>query len=99
MKSRFEFNMEKLTLQTFFESVTGAAFDKALWGGGLTVGDMRTEIRLYHLKGHNLEQVEIESILHMEDIDGQPFIELTVKGVGTDEGGNDPDDDAGVSVL
>ena len=91
--------MEKLTLGTFFESVTQKAFSKTLYGGGITVGDMRTEIRLYHLKGYNLEQMEIESILHMEDIDGHPFIELTVKGVGTDEGGNDPDDDVGVSVL
>jgi hypothetical protein len=83
--------MDKLTLKTFFESVVEEAFDKVLFGGGLTVGNMKTEIRLYHLKGYNLEQMEVESILHMEDIDGQPFIELTVKGVGTDEGGNLPE--------
>lgn len=88
--------MEKLTLRTFFNNVI-KGFGKSLTD--LTVGDYETEIRLYHLKGYNLEQMEIESILHMEDTDGHPFIELTVKGVGTDEGGNDPDDDVGVSVL
>ena len=91
--------MEKLTLNEFFESVVKKAFDKTLFGGGITVGDCKTEIRLYHLKGYNLEQMEIESILYMGEEDDNPFIEITMKGVGTDEGRNDPDDDVGVSVL
>ena len=91
--------MAELRLKDFFESVVEKAFGKTLWQGGLTVGDMRTEIRLYHLKGYNLEQMEIESILYMGEEDDSPFIEITMKGVGTDEGGNDPDDDVGVSVL
>ena len=42
--------------------------------------------------------MELETVLHT-DYDGEPVIEITVKGVGTDEGGNDPDEDVGVSVL
>ena len=57
-----------------------------------------TKIQFYYLKGYNLEAMELETVLHT-DWNGEPVIEITVKGVGTDEGGNDPDEDVGVSVL
>ena len=61
-----------------------------------------TQIQFYFLKGYNLEAMEIESVIFTNDAPGayaEPRIEITVKGVGTDEGGNDPDDDVGVSLL
>tara|TARA_A200000159_G_scaffold160038_1_gene179529 strand:- start:125 stop:418 length:294 start_codon:yes stop_codon:yes gene_type:complete len=61
-----------------------------------------TQLQFYFLKGYNLEAMEIESVIFTNDSPGlhaEPRIEITVKGVGTDEGGNDPDDDVGVSVL
>ena len=59
---------------------------------------MKNKIQFYYLKGYNLEAMELETVLHT-DSNGEPVIEITVKGVGTDEGGNDPDEDVGVSVL
>ena len=60
--------------------------------------DPDTKIQFYFLKGYDLEAMELETVLHT-DWNGEPVIEITVKGVGTDEGGNDPDEDVGVSVL
>ena len=61
---------------------------------------MDTEIVFYHLEGYELESMEIESVLHFDDrtIEG-PRVEITLKGIGTDEGGNSADDDVGVSIL
>lgn len=61
---------------------------------------MDTEIVFYHLEGYDLESMEIESVLHFDKgtIEG-PRVEITLKGIGTDEGGNSADDDVGVSVL
>ena len=59
---------------------------------------LSNKIQFYCLKGYNLEAMELETVLHT-DSNGEPVIEITVKGVGTDEGGNDPDEDVGVSVL
>ena len=57
---------------------------------------MDTEIVFYHLEGYNLESMEIESVLHLDE---GPRVEITLKGIGTDEGGNSADDDVGVSIL
>jgi len=62
------------------------------------VEGLNTKIQFYYLKGYDLEAMELETVLHT-DWNGEPVIEITVKGVGTDEGGNDPDEDVGVSVL
>ncbi len=58
----------------------------------------KTRLQFYHLKGYDLQAMEIETVL-FTDWDGEPVVEITVKGVGTDEGGNDPDEDVGVSLL
>ena len=61
-----------------------------------------TQIQFYYLNGYDLKAMEIESVIYTNDDPGHyaiPRIEITVKGVGTDEGGNDPDDDVGVSLL
>ena len=57
---------------------------------------MDTEIVFYHLQGYNLESMEIETVLHFDE---GPRVEITLKGIGTDDGGNSADDDVGVSVL
>ena len=57
---------------------------------------MDTKIVFYHLKGYNLESMEIETVLHFDE---GPRVEITLKGEGTDEGGNSADDDVGVSIL
>ena len=57
---------------------------------------MDTEIVFYHLQGYNLESMEIETVLHFDE---GPRVEITLKGIGTDEGGNSADDDVGVSFL
>ena len=57
---------------------------------------MDTEIVFYHLQGYNLESMEIETVLHFDE---GPRVEITLKGIGTDEGGNSADDDVGVSIL
>jgi len=68
---------------------------------------MDTEIVFYHLQGYNLESMEIESVLHFDETPsvknvsptGGNRVEITLKRIGTDEGGNSPDDDVGVSIL
>ena len=57
---------------------------------------MDTDIVFYHLQGYNLESMEIETVLHFDE---GPRVEITLKGEGTDEGGNSADDDVGVSIL
>tara|TARA_B100000927_G_C16082081_1_gene315592 strand:- start:202 stop:453 length:252 start_codon:yes stop_codon:yes gene_type:complete len=61
---------------------------------------MNTDVIFYFLQGYNLESMEIESVLHFDEsqIEGSR-VEITLKRIGTDEGGNMPDDDVGVSVL
>ena len=57
---------------------------------------MDTNVVFYFLQGYDLESMEIETVLHFDE---GPRVEITLKGEGTDEGGNSADDDVGVSIL
>lgn len=68
---------------------------------------MDTNVVFYFLQGYDLESMEIESVLHFDETPtvknvsqtGGNRVEITLKRIGTDEGGNSADDDVGVSVL
>ena len=68
---------------------------------------MDTNVVFYFLQGYDLESMEIESVLHFDETPsvknvsptGGNRVEITLKRMGTDEGGNSPDDDVGVSIL
>ena len=94
-------NIENLTIRQLIDMmVSEPSKNKALeevWAWHLNPD---TLIQFYFLKGYNLEGMELESVIYINDGDLKvPRIEITVKGVGTDEGGNDSDDDVGASVL
>jgi hypothetical protein len=54
--------------------------------GDLTTDNASDSIEFYFLKNHILTSVEVESVLHHVRDDGR--IEITLKGLGTDDGGN-----------
>tara|TARA_Y100000004_G_scaffold3134_1_gene3733 strand:- start:4636 stop:4908 length:273 start_codon:yes stop_codon:yes gene_type:complete len=68
---------------------------------------MDTNVVFYFLQGYDLESMEIESVLHFDETPtvknvsqtGGNRVEITLKRIGTDEGGNSADDDVGVSIL
>ena len=52
----------------------------------LTTDNASDSIEFYFLKNHILTSVEVESVLHHVRDDGR--VEITLKGLGTDDGGN-----------
>tara|TARA_B100000085_G_scaffold33114_1_gene27265 strand:+ start:384 stop:656 length:273 start_codon:yes stop_codon:yes gene_type:complete len=68
---------------------------------------MDTNVVFYFLQGYDLESMEIESVFHFDETPsvknvsptGGNRVEITLKRIGTDEGGNSADDDVGVSIL
>ena len=68
---------------------------------------MDTNVVFYFLQGYDLESMEIESVFHFDETptvknvspNGGNRVEITLKRIGTDEGGNSADDDVGVSIL
>ncbi len=68
---------------------------------------MNTNVIFYFLQGYDLESMEIESVFHFDESPtvknvsptGGNRVEITLKRIGTDEGGNSADDDVGVSIL